>query len=249
MIAKELSSLQHPLVKHFVKLRDDRAYRYQSQRVIVSGIKLIKELSCRFSFRTLLLGTGYALPFPVKAEQIFSVSEQILKKATGLESPEPIAAEIDMPIQGDLLNCRFLLVLDGISDPGNLGTLLRTALALGWDGALLTPNSTDPYNEKALRAAKGATFVLPWKWGTWEELKEQRSSPISLYAADAKGKPLSTCPFTPPLALALGNEARGLSSEIQSCAESVAIPMNEAMESLNVGTAGAILMYAIKGRA
>ena len=243
MAIKELTSLQHPLVKHLVKLREDRAYRYASKRVVISGVKLIKELSSRFPLRTLFIEKGHSPSFPLQAESTYLVSSQMLKKATGLENPEPLAAEIDMPEEKSLSSCRYLLVLDGIADPGNLGTLLRSALALGWDGALITPHSTDPYNEKALRSAKGATFILPWKWASWEELD------VPIYAADAKGKPLSACSFSSPLALALGNEAHGVSKSLMSRATSVAIPMREEMESLNVASAGAILMYAIRGQA
>jgi TrmH family RNA methyltransferase len=171
----------------------------------------------------------------------------MIKKISGIEQPEAILAEIEMPKEGDLSHTNFLLVLDGISDPGNLGTLLRTACGLGWDGVFLTPMSTDPFNDKALRAAKGATFSIPWKSGTYEELKVLlKKSKMRLFVADARGKALSKFSFVPPLALALGNEAHGIAPVLQDLGETVAIGMQGGMESLNVGAAGAIMMYELK---
>ncbi|MES2122009.1 MAG: RNA methyltransferase [Chlamydiota bacterium] len=247
MLTRELSSLQHPFVKHLVKLHKERNYRYQQREVLLSGIRTIKDLSAMHSFKCILIEKGYAPQFSFKTEETFVVNAQILKKVTGLESPEPIAAVIAMPEPSLPAQIRSLLVLNGISDPGNLGTLLRTALALGWDGAFMTPGTTDPYNDKALRAAKGATFNLPLHTGTWEELRtllDQRG--ITLYAADLHGTSLPKNPPT-PYALALGNESHGLQSEIQKKAQLITIPMSEKMESLNVASAGAILMHALRG--
>jgi TrmH family RNA methyltransferase len=244
---REINSLQHPLVKHLVKLRENKGYRYETKRVVISGIKLVQELSGRFALRTLLLGDDCNLS--LKADETYRVPSQVLKKVTGLESPEPIAAEIDMPLPVDFSSSRLILILDGISDPGNLGTLLRTGLALGWDGVYLTPGSADPYNEKAVRAAKGATFILPWKSIDVSELLEiLQQKKIPLFAADAKGKDFGSCPFIKPLALALGNEAHGLSPQLKAHAQAIAIPMKGAMESLNVASAGAILMHAMRGQ-
>jgi TrmH family RNA methyltransferase len=247
MSAHKITSLQHAYVKHLVKLRENRDYRYRSQSVVVCGLKLIKELSSKFHFSSLLLEEGFHLSFTVEAENLYHVTPQIIKKISGLEQPEPIAAEIEMPKVQDLSSANFLLILDGISDPGNLGTLLRNALGLGWDGVFLTSGSADPFNDKALRAAKGATFMIPWKSGPLEELKILlRKKNRKLYAADMHGKDLSNFQFSPPLALALGNEAHGLTSEIEESAEMIAIPMQGRMESLNVASAGAIMMYEIR---
>ena len=246
---REISSLQHPLVKHLVKLRESRDYRYKTHRVVISGVKLVKELSSGFRIRILLIEEGFSPPFSINADEVFYVNAQIMKKVTGLENPEPIAAEIDMPQAQDLSSIDLLLILDGISDPGNLGTLLRTALALGWGGVFLTMGSTDPFNEKAIRAAKGATFKIPLKSGSWEELKViLLRKKFTLFAADAKGKDLAEYKCSMPIALALGNEAHGITTELKKSAQIICIPMSGPMESLNVASAGAILMYELKDR-
>ncbi len=243
----KINSLQHPLVKHLVKLRENRDYRQHSQTVVISGLKLIQELALRFPFRALLLEEGFDPQFRFTADNVYKVPLQIIKKVSGLENPEPAAAEIEMPKTQDLPAANYLLILDGISDPGNLGTLLRTACGLGWDGAFLTPRSADPFNDKALRAAKGATFNIPWKVGPFEALFDLlKKNKMKLFAADAQGKDLVHHHFSPPLALALGNESQGLTSQIKETAELIGVPMEEKMESLNVASAGAIMMYNLR---
>lgn len=246
---KEITSLQHPIVKHLVKLREKKEYRSQCQTVLITGIKLLHELSFTHRFKTLLIEKNYILPFHIDAEEQWIVSSSILKKVTALVQPEPLAAEIALPAEKDLSQKRYLLILDGISDPGNMGTLLRTAIALGWEGVWITPGSTDPFNEKVLRAAKGATFKIPFKIGSWEELGRLfQSARWTLLAADVEGEPMETITATPPLALALGNEAKGLSAYIKNQARHITILMENEMESLNVACAGAILMHFLRKR-
>jgi RNA methyltransferase, TrmH family len=247
MLTHKITSSQHPLVKHLVKLRDNRDYRYRSQSVAVCGLKLIRELARQFHFRSLILEEGFNIEFEFETENLYRVTGQIIKKISGLDQPEPIIAEIQMPKSKEISSANFLLILDGISDPGNLGTLLRSARGLGWDGVFLTPGSTDPFNDKAIRAAKGATFTLPWKSGTFEELNELiRKKSMQFFAADANGTDFSTFQFSPPLALALGNEAHGLNSKLKENADMIAIPMKGQIESLNVASAGAIMMYELR---
>src|ERR1700722_4674842 len=244
---KKIASLQHPYIKHLVRLRKEREFRYQERAVVISGLKLIRELASRFPFRSGLIEEGFKLNFEVKTENLYAGTLSMIKKISGVEQPEPILAEIAMPQEEDLSNANFLLVLDGISDPGNLGTLFRTACGLGWDGVFLTPTSTDPFNDKAIRAGQGATFKIPWKKGTHEELKDLlKKENIKLFVADAQGKDLSTFSFSPPLALVLGNESHGIAPALKKNAEIIAIRMQGTVESLNVASAGAILMHGMR---
>lgn len=246
---QHIQSTQHPIIKHLVKLREKRAYRQECHSALISGIKLIKELSLKVHFKTVLIAEGYPLDFPLQAERQVTVSPSLLKKVTGLVQPEPLAAEIPLPEEQEVTNARYLLVLDGISDPGNMGTLLRTAVALGWQAVLITPGSTDPFNEKALRAAKGATFKIPLKQASQEEIEMfLATSGHRILAADIHGTPMDRLSAQAPIALALGNEANGLSLSIATKAERITIPMENTMESLNVASAGAILMQFLKNR-
>lgn len=239
MVPRKITSLQHPLVKRLVKIRLDKDARVEEQSVLVVGTKLVEELAQNTPLKTLIVDR----PFPfLKAQEVVEVTPEILKKITGLAAPEGIAAEVALPTRADLSSARYLLVLDGINDPGNVGTLLRTALALGWEGAFLLPGSADPFNEKALRAAKGATFRLPLCQGSVEELQKMWKG--KFFVADLQG----TIPqiVSPPVALILGSEAHGPSPALKKGATAVSIPMPGPMESLNVAIAGAILMYTFR---
>jgi TrmH family RNA methyltransferase len=239
----EITSLQHPIVKHLVKLRTNRSYRTKEQKVLITGENLVKEVPIINLF---VVGK---IPAGLKADKCYVVTESIMKKITGLEQPEGIAAEVKMPSEAIFEDINRLLVLDGISDPGNMGTLIRTALALGWEGAYIISNSCDPYNDKALRAAKGATFRLPLSFGNWDDLTGIISrNKMTSFAADMDGTDIKQIKETQKIALVLGNEARGISPEAKQRCTKVAIPMSGKMESLNVAIAGGILMYCLENQ-
>ncbi|MBS0628791.1 MAG: RNA methyltransferase [Verrucomicrobia bacterium] len=239
MIPKEVSSLQHPIVKTFVKLRTLRKFRYAQKRLVIAGMKQVSEAP---AIEVLMIRKGFS--FGKSATEIYYVTDEILKKITGLESPEPVAAIVKMPPWRSLEGKKKIVVFDGIADPGNLGTLLRTALALGWEGAFLTEDCVDPFNDKALRAAKGATFSLPLRMGTSEELLELIKDYHS-FVADMHGTPLPEVKPKEKVVLILGNEAKGVSEKLKLHCGKVAVPIAH-IESLNVAAAGAILMYILR---
>lgn len=241
MLPRRITSLQHPLVKYVVKLRQDREFRYKEKSVVISGVKLVTELSKQLPLKILI--TDREFPH-LSAKESLLVTPEILKKVTALPSPEGIAAVTSLPPPADLKNCSYLLVLDGISDPGNVGTLLRTALALGWEGAFLTQGSADPFNEKAIRAAKGATFYLPLRCGPWDELELELQGK-EIVVADLQGKNIDNFLKKEKIALVLGNESHGPSLEAKKRGTPISIPMTPKIESLNVASAGAILMYTL----
>lgn len=240
MIPRQITSLQHPLVKDLVKLRQEKDFREQEKSVLLVGIKLVTELAKHLPLKILI--SDHEFPH-LSAAETFLATPEILKKITGLQTPEGVAAVVPLPAPADLKNCSPLLVLDKLSDPGNVGTLLRTALGLGWKGAFLTPGSADPFNEKAIRAAKGATFLLPLRSGAWEELSLQDKT---VFVADLHGQPLDKIAKKEKVVLILGNETHGPSAHAKKIGAPISIPMSPAMESLNVACAGAILMYALQ---
>lgn len=242
MIPRHITSLQHPLVKHLVKLRQDKEYRQEENAALISGTKLVNEIAKHSTIKILIATQGYP---GIEAEETVIAPLEVLKKITGLQNPEGIAAVVNLPKSPDLKNYDKLLVLDQLSDPGNLGTLLRTALALGWEAAFLTTGSADPFNEKAIRSAKGATFRLPLRTGSWSDLKSLLQGK-QIFVADLQGQTPDTLDRQKKIALVLGNEARGVSPEAKKIGTLVSIPMTSQIESLNVASAGAILMYILK---
>ncbi len=140
-----------------------------------------------------------------------------------------------------------MLALDGISDPGNLGNILRTALALGWEGVFILHEGCDPFNEKTMRAARGANFRIPIQSGTIEDLKILiQTNKLLPYVASLKGTSVTSLTPNENTILVLGNEAHGPSEEIVNLCQSVKIPMPGDMESLNVSVAGGILMFMLR---
>lgn len=243
MIPRLISSLQHPLVKRLVKLRDNKAFRTQENSVLIVGVTLVSDVAARMPLKTLISVD----PLPFHAKESYLAPPNVLEKIINISSHDLVAAEVELPKQSSLENLKTIIVLDALADPGNVGTILRTAVALGWEGAFLTPKTADPYNDKALRAARGAPLFLPLRQGSYEELKKLvQTSGMHVYIADVEGKKLTEASFKKPLALVLGHETEGPSLETKALGQTVSIPMTNQMESLNVATAAAILMYQIQ---
>jgi TrmH family RNA methyltransferase len=238
----QITSLQHPLVKHWVSLKKDSAYRKESNTLLLIGEKIIQEFP--FPIKCLISTE----PTHIKAESTYLVTEEILHKIAGLGSFKGVLAEVHLPPPQNVDEKNFVLILDQIQDPGNLGTLLRTALALGWGGVIATPGTVDFFNDKALRASQGAIFLLPYSYKTPEEIITwAKIKQIPVWIGDAEGPSLKEKTFHAPLALVLSNEGQGLKAWAKTIGKSVSIPLQNKVESLNVAIAGAILLYEIKG--
>ena len=241
-----ITSLQHNLIKHLIKIRNKRCYRYQQKSFLVEGIKPLKEICETTAPKTLIVDENISIPTEIRSENVVLVNSKVMKKLSSVEAPEGIVAEFSMPPHPVFCSGDNILVLDKINDPGNLGTLLRTALAFGWNGVFITENTVDPYNEKVLRAGRGAHFRLPIAIGTIEDLKvliiEKKWTCL---VADTSGDPANTILQKSGLALILSSESLGPSQLLDSY-QRITIPMKGDMESLNVAVAGAILMYELK---
>lgn len=236
----EISSLQHPLVKKWVKLRSEKEEREEAGAVLLVGEKLVRDIAKRIPLQTLI--SVKARPEIVAAER-YIVTEEILRKVTGVMAPDGVAAVAPLPKESSLEGKKRILVLDRISDPGNLGTLLRSALALNWDGVFLTRGTVDPFNDKALRASQGALFFLPYAQGERFFGGERH-----VYLADLEGTPLPEVKVKGPMALILSHEGSGPSEWAQVGTEKVTIAMHNGVDSLNVASSGAIFLYAMGGK-
>jgi len=237
----EISSLQHPLVKKWVKLRSEKEAREEHGSVLLTGEKMIRDLSKHISLQTLISER----PAPeIPAQERYVVNADILRKITGVGSPDGFAAVAEMPKPQALVGKQRIVVLDRIADPGNLGAILRTALAMNWDGVLFTPQTVDPFNDKALRASKGALFFLPFAWEDGAAFLQKAGA--QAYVADLEGMPLSGVSAHPPFVLILSNEGAGPSEWAEKLATKISIPMHNDVESLNVAASGAILLYAMR---
>lgn len=248
MLAQKIVSRQQKKINFLKELRLSKKAREEHNLVLIVGCKLVQELSLLSILPLLILEKGKeALAHKIKSKEILFVSKEELKKITGLVNPEPIAALVLKPKEKDLKSKKRILVLDRINDPGNLGTILRSALALGFEGALLIEGGVDPFNDKALRAAKGATFILPLKTLPLEEvilfLEKNSFTPL---IAHLKGKDISHFSSPSRLALILGSESHGPNLLFVEKGIPITIPMNGQMNSLNVAIAAGILMFNLR---
>ena len=149
---------------------------------------------------------------------------------------------IELPFSND---SNFILIPDQIRDPGNLGTLLRTAAAAGVQAVLLPPETTDAFAPKVVRSGMGAHFRLPIRSMTWEEIKA-RTEGLNIYIADMDGKSCWEADLSQPLAVIIGGEAEGASDEARELAtRKISIPMSGDIESLNAGVAGSVLLFEV----
>ena len=183
--------------------------------------------------------------------EVAEVDEKEFRSAAETESPQGIVAIARTPVHSleslkDVSPMRILL-LDAVQDPGNVGTIIRTAAALGASATIALPGTVDVWNAKVVRSAMGAHFHHPAFHDSWEDVKSflDRAS-IPLWAADAGGE---SVPARKPvrLALAVGNEGGGLTAAVRAAAERViSVPISSAVESLNVAVAAGILLHELK---
>lgn len=244
---QNISSAQHPLIKHLAKLRQNKDYREEHKQIVIEGRKMVQEVCKQLKAVTVLISQKELLPSDIQAEQIILTTPENIHKITGTNSPEGIIAEVPLPSSSSLQGLGSILALDHVADPGNVGTLIRTALALGWEGVFMIEGGCDPFNPKALRASMGGVFQMPMRIGSWKELRQlAQDNDLKAIAADLHGTPLDLMQKTLRPLLVLGSEAHGLSSQAQSLCEKVVIPMTPHVDSLNVAVAGAILMYRLR---
>lgn len=177
------------------------------------------------------------------------ISEVDVKALSATETSQGLLAIAEIPgaVLADVLNRvpRLILVLDAVQDPGNFGTLTRSAEALGAGAVVTLPGTVDPWNPKSVRAAAGSSFRLPVVEGDGDSLESLRTAGYRILGADMEGRDVSQV-RAGRVALVLGNEGAGLSAAVRGAAdELVSVPIRGRAESLNVAAAAAILMYEL----
>jgi RNA methyltransferase, TrmH family len=183
---------------------------------------------------------------------VIEISEKDFRSAAETESPQGVIAIGEVPERSlDTLDvtgvCRLLL-LDGVQDPGNAGTIVRTAAALGAMATIALPGTVDLWNAKVIRSSMGAQFKHPaFHSGVDDVLSFLERKRIDLWATDTKGEALERADAPLRLAIALGNEGSGLSPAIRAKARrTVSLPIAENVESLNVAVATGIILYQLR---
>lgn len=243
-----ITSRQNPLFQAIRKLNSSSAFRRQQGLFVCEGPKLLGEaVKWGAGLETVVSAPGAALP-GLDAERRVETPAEVLRSLCDTETPQGVLFTCRLPDTAlpDKLSPGRYLVLDGVQDPGNLGTVWRTADALGASGLLLTGPCADPFSPKAVRATMGACFRLPVWRGEREAVAELlKRSGIPLYATalredaeDVRRASLQNA------ALVIGSEGRGISEEMLALSErTLKIPMEARCESLNAAVAAAVVLW------
>lgn len=249
-----ITSAQNAKIKRIRRLQDKSKARTKEHAFVIEGVRLVEEaLRWGWAPEIVLYTSGLdergfqvVDQFRAQGIQVIQTSPEVMQAASDTETPQGLLAVL--PLQGQPLPRKldFVLIPDAIRDPGNLGTLLRSALAAGVDLVLLPPGTADPHSPKVIRAAMGAHFRLPILKTSWQEIKEKIKS-LHVFVAEAeKGIPHTKADLAQPLALVIGNEAHGPGPEVQQLADDwLHIPMPGGAESLNAAIAGSVLMFEV----
>ncbi|MBE7003777.1 MAG: RNA methyltransferase [Ruminococcaceae bacterium] len=244
-----ITGRHNPLLTHLRKLVSSNAYRGECGEYLGDGVKLLGEaLKWHAPLKTVVFSDGVDLPPLPEGVRAVRVSGELMRSISPAETPQGAlftAALVRESLPERLDGSRYL-VLDGVQDPGNVGTILRTADAFSCDGVFLVNACADLYNPKTVRATMGAVFrQRVWTCGGAELAVLLRASDLPLYGAALRGDTVSLCDADlRRAAVAVGSEGRGLSGELLSlCDGTVRIPMSERCESLNAAVAAAVLLW------
>jgi len=246
---EQITSRKNPLITHIRKLISDRAYRRECGEYLGDGVKLLDEaVKWNAPITCVVYTGGTVLPELPEGVRVVQVPEDVMQSISPMKAPQGTLFLCGMPgrnVPKKLSGQRYL-VLDGLQDPGNVGTIWRTADALGADGLILTGECADPWNHKTVRATMGACFRLPVY-----EVKRQdlpvllERSGLPLYATalredtlDLREADLRRC------AVAIGSEGRGVSEEVLAMSQkTLKIPMRCRCESLNAAAAATVVLW------
>ncbi len=248
----DISSSTNTQVKQIKKLLSDRRFRQREGAFVIEGTRWMDEIYRSNSQLSVWLATEQWLEENRSlADQLESqtgaprtIDPNILKNLADTDSPSGVLAVLPMPQLAWPTAPDFLLLLDQIRDPGNLGTLIRSALAAGAEGIVLGPGCVDPFNPKVVRSSMGALLKIPIQQTNWAD-GATLWEPCSVYLADATGDVSYTqVDWTQPSGIMIGGEANGASSEARNVCDSlISIPMAQSSESLNAGVAGSIILF------
>lgn len=249
-----ITSSSNPTLKLVRALQSQRKARETEQLFVIEGVRLVEEAiraeaPVRLALHTANLDARGRAALDRLARlgaEIREVTPRLMAAASDTQTPQGLLAVVPLPTADRLLptDLSFVIVLDRIADPGNLGTILRAADAANADAAFLAPGTVDAHNPKVVRAAMGAHFHLPITDCTWDELAD-RLSGLTVWLAEARaGEPYDRVDWRAPSALVVGSEAEGPSDDARQFTQHrVHIPMPGRAESLNAAVAAGVLLF------
>ncbi len=246
---ERITSRANPLIGRIRKLKSSRGYRREEGCFLGEGPKLLEEaLKWGAEIETVLCEDGLPLPELPASVRIVEVPCGLVAAAADTQTPQGVVFVCRTPstaLPGALEGERFL-VLDGVQDPGNVGTIWRSADAFGADALLMCNGCADPWSPKVVRATMGAVFRLPvYECSLSEAAERLRTLGAPLYAAalDDRASDLRTLDLR-RAGLIVGSEGRGVSPQaLELCSGTIKIPMRARCESLNAAVAAAVILW------
>jgi TrmH family RNA methyltransferase len=248
-----ITSVANEKVK-YVRSLYRRRVRYRERRFVIEGVRLVREAFRAGIVPALVFYSEGVDALPGGRELLaeirksgspaFAVSETVMRAVADTVSPQGILAVVPFVELAPPPSPSLVLVVDGLRDPGNLGTILRSANAAGVERVILAPKTVDPYNPKVVRGAMGAHFRLPIVTLDWPEIAEALAG-VHVLLADVRGqRAYYEVDWTRPSALIVGGEAHGASGEARELAvATIAIPMHGGAESLNAAVAASVILF------
>lgn len=245
---ERISSRKNPLLQQVKKLLSSRAERRKTGLFVGDGVKLLEEAVKYWSgLETVILSEGVQAEVPAGV-RIVRVPEDVMASISPMEAPQGALFLAKLPQAAEFVPQKGMLILDGIQDPGNIGTILRTADAMDVPVVLLE-GCADPWSWKVVRSTMGAAFRKPVYQARWEEvLSKCRAAniPIGVTALSDRAVDIRSADLR-EMALIIGSEGRGVRQEVLDAADhELIIPMNPHCESLNAAVAAAIVMWEIR---
>lgn len=247
---KEITSVQNAKVKAWRKLHHKKG-RVKSGRFLVEGNHLVEEaMKSNWNVCELMISDDVdQLPDGALKADAYRLSRQVFAHICQTENPQGVAAVVEMKWVQPSKKAQNLLLLDSIQDPGNLGTMIRTADACGFDGVILGNGTVDVFNDKVIRSTQGSIFHIAIEQADLvEKVQELQAYGYAVWATALRNsQDYQQIEPAEKIALLLGNEGSGVHERLQQSAdEIVRIPIYGKAESLNVSVAAGILMYHVK---
>jgi TrmH family RNA methyltransferase len=237
-----ITSTQNDRVKLVRALQEKARTRRKEGKIVLEGARLVRDALARGMQPDFVFYTDEALkPLEVFA---LAVTPDVMRYMSDTEQPQGIIGVFPLPKRDLPTKPARVLVLDGLRDPGNMGTILRTAAGAGVEAVLLSPDCVDLYNPKVLRGGMGAHFRLPIVTLDWTQIGDYCRA-LNIYLADSTGDGrYDQVDWSQPHALIIGSEAHGASSDaIKLAAQRVYIPMTNDTESINAAVAAGVMLF------
>ena len=247
-MTERITARKNPLLQQVRKLLSSRKERESTGLFVADGTKLLSEAVKWWpGLETVILSDGVEAEIP-EGVRVVTVPKDVMESISPMQTPQGALFLCRLPEKKAFTPQPGMVLLDGIQDPGNLGTILRTADALQIPVALLE-GCADPFSHKVVRASMGAVFRDPPVQTTWEQVKEacdQAGIPVAVTALSERAEAIRTAALS-KMAVVIGSEGQGVRKEILQTAQAeLIIPMNENCESLNAAIAAAIVMWQMK---